>query len=129
MTRAEIEAVIARVPGLNDEGVGLSSAHGKLTHDERAALLTSNREALLNSGADCAKVTAWLATVEKAKTVNNRRDSYGLKHVMEAETGEYVSNGVFIAAAIHAGFPYWVEAGSINVPLGIAERSLKGRRT
>jgi hypothetical protein len=31
-------------------------------------------------------------------------DSYYLKHVMERETGKYVSNGAFIAAAISLGY-------------------------
>ena len=38
------------------------------------------------------------------KTMNLSRSSYGLKHDMEHETGEYVSNGNFIKAAMLLGY-------------------------
>lgn len=34
------------------------------------------------------------------------RSSYGWKHVMENDTGEYVSNGAFVAAAISLGYKH-----------------------
>jgi len=48
---------------------------------------------------------------------------YGLKHIAEKEMG-YVLNGVFIAAAIHSGFPYELIPDSPNVRFGISEKSL-----
>ena len=40
--------------------------------------------------------------------------SYGMKHVMENETGEYVSNGAFIQAALELGFPVKPDGSQIN---------------
>ena len=42
----------------------------------------------------------------KRKTLNKRGTSYGLKHVCEKDIG-YITNGVFIAAAIAEEF--WVK--------------------
>lgn len=38
------------------------------------------------------------------KSINLRITSYGMKHVVEEETGKYVSNGDFICAAIMCGY-------------------------
>ena len=38
------------------------------------------------------------------KTINLRQTSYGMKHVVERETGKYISNGDFICAAIMCGY-------------------------
>jgi hypothetical protein len=47
---------------------------------------------------------AWLGRQPRTKNVNRSAGiSYGLKHEIEAE-GAYVSNGIFIAAAIACGF-------------------------
>jgi len=41
----------------------------------------------------------WLSQFGKLKSLNKRGSSYGLKHVAAHDIG-YVTNGVFIAAAI-----------------------------
>ena len=46
-----------------------------------------------------------------------------MKHLAEDEIG-YVTNGAFIAAAIHCGFPYQLIPDSPNVRFGISEKSL-----
>lgn len=38
------------------------------------------------------------------KTINLRQTSYGMKHEVERETGEYIANGDFICAAIMCGY-------------------------
>lgn len=45
----------------------------------------------------------WLVRLTKTRAITRCYTSYGLKHVAEADIG-YVSNGIFIAAAISAGF-------------------------
>ena len=45
-----------------------------------------------------------LATYPRGKRVNPRADSYGLKHVYERLTGEYIANGTLILAALLAGY-------------------------
>lgn len=46
--------------------------------------------------------------VNKRKTINEDRSSYGLKHKVEmwAEDTSYVSNGAFIKAAVDLGYKY-----------------------
>jgi hypothetical protein len=49
------------------------------------------------------RARAWLEGQAKRQTINRIGTSYGLKHIAEHDIG-YVTNGVFIAAAIAAGF-------------------------
>jgi len=58
------------------------------------------------------------------QSINSRWSSYGLKHVVEASMGVYVPNGVFIAAAIGAGYPARFTDGP-NPQFGISERSIQ----
>lgn len=58
-----------------------------LTEDGRSALLD------------------WIAQrLKPRKLINHRRTSYGLKHVYQSDTGNYVSNGQFKGAMITAGY-------------------------
>ncbi len=120
MNREDILAVIDRVPQLTYFGVGLYESPGE-DYQEK---LRQKQEQLLESSAICTKVCEWLATIEPAKTMNRHRTSYGLKHTVELQIGEYVSNGVFIAAAIHCGFRYRRDGDSANMLFGMSERSL-----
>ena len=49
------------------------------------------------------KAREWLGRQRKIKTINKSGISYGLKNVSEKDIG-YLTNGVFIAAAIAEGF-------------------------
>lgn len=55
--------------------------------------------------------------------INYNRSSYGLKHIVERELGEYVANGELIAGFILAGFEY-VRDG-INAHFNVHEDSVK----
>jgi hypothetical protein len=44
--------------------------------------------------------------VTPRKAINTKHSSYGLKHAVERWTGEYVSNGAFIQAAVNLGYEY-----------------------
>jgi hypothetical protein len=116
----DILAVIDRVPELTYYGVGLYESPKQPTSEE----LRRGQERLLESSAICTKVCEWLASIEPAKAINRHRTSYGLKHTAERQIGEYVSNGVFIAAAIHCGFSYRLDGDSANMLFAISERSL-----
>jgi hypothetical protein len=62
----------------------------------------------------------WLKQFSKIKTLNQRGSSYGLKHCAEDEIG-YLTNGVFIAAAIAEGFAVRrTDPGSPNAWLNIS---------
>jgi len=127
MTRDDIAAVISRVPELNPFGACLSREDRKLPPDQRAAKLRQEQAELLGSAENCTKICEWLAGLEKIKTpVPN---SYGLKHVFSGQPGNpYVTNGEFIAAAIHSGLTFKVEDYDPNVLFGISDRSVKAAR-
>jgi hypothetical protein len=123
MNREDIAAVIDRVPQLAYFGVGLYES--PITSEK----LRQGREQLLESSAICTKVCEWLASIKRSKTINRERNSYGLKHMAEQEIGEYVSNGVLIAAAIHSGFAYRLDGDSPYMMFGMSERSLNEKES
>ena len=51
---------------------------------------------------------------EPTEAVVKRHTSYGLKHIVERYSGDYVSNGAFIEAALLLGFKCSISHGSIN---------------
>jgi hypothetical protein len=124
MTKADIQAVIDRLPRLTYLGIGVFDER-KLPAEERQAKFLELQRTLLDSEEECTRVCGWLAPMGKTKTMNPHHSSYRLKHLAENATGDYVSNGAFIAAAIHMGFPFTIVEGSANVDFGISERSLK----
>ena len=126
MTKGQIAAVMAQHPTLCYCGMGLDITGFRRTADERAALLARERERLLDAEEECTRAEGWLSAVQRTKTANRRHDSYGLKgFAEEAAGGEYVSNGAFVAAAVHLGIPYEIIDGSPNVLFGISERSVR----
>ena len=115
---------MAKLPDLTDFGIGLYAEHRKLPPEERNAIFTKEREDLRKSADRVARVIDWLqANVLPTRTINVRRTSYGLKHCAEEDTG-YITNGVFIAAAVIAGFTYRIKPRTPNVAFGMSERSI-----
>lgn len=71
----------------------------------------------------------WLKAQKKRKTINKKKSSYKLKHIVEQWAYKecfdkgYVSNGAFIAAAIYMGFNYeYVNMESPNVFINISQK-------
>jgi hypothetical protein len=104
MTPAEIAAadaamadVLEREPVLSDNGF----KHG----DIKEAEFLNWREDIRRPASPAGFMVArgWLKQFGKIKALNKRGSSYGLKHVAARDIG-YVTNGVFIAAAIAEGF-------------------------
>ena len=126
MTRADIQAVINWIPGLNDFGVGDFDDESSKPASERIELLRQRQEVLLASEEACSRVCGWLVGLKKIKTIDRNMSSYWLKHEAEASIG-FITNGAFIAAAIHCGFPYRIRPDSPNVCFGISLRSLKAQ--
>lgn len=126
MNRADIEAVIEKIPDLNDFGVGLGIFGRGPSKVEWEIKLNAWKEDLLASELPCTMVCKWLEDIEKTKTINDRWSSCGLKHLAEKEIG-YITNGVFIAAAIYCGFPFQLISGSPNVHFGMSQKSLKAK--
>ncbi|EMI4157302.1 hypothetical protein V6432_004271 [Vibrio parahaemolyticus] len=124
MTRDVIQAVIDLVPELTDFGVGIYDNGRGLDKVQRKVEFDKNQSLLLDSSESFDKAVIWLKQVEKIKSFNSHRSSYGLKHLAEKEIG-YITNGVFIAAAIHCGFKYKINPNSPNVQFNMSEKSLK----
>ncbi len=72
----------------------------------------------------------WLALYRRRKTINlNLGTSYGLKHAVEQWSGEYLTNGAFIAAVIHLGISHLSRPESPNIKLAISRKLVEGART
>jgi hypothetical protein len=100
----DMDRVLEREPQLGDFGFGVYDPRSK-TPEERAADLRRNRDLIREprSLAQFMAARGWLRQFSRLKASNRRGTSYGLKHFAEDDIG-YVTNGVFIAAAIAEGF-------------------------
>jgi hypothetical protein len=99
-----MERILGAEPQLGDFGFGVFDPQSK-SSEERAEDLRKNREWIRepDSLAQFLASRAWLRQFAKLENLNRRGTSYGLKHVAEEDIG-YVTNGVFIAAAIAESF-------------------------
>ena len=99
----DMDLVLEREPQLGDNGFKQWDAPS--TRAERAAEFLRWREDMREpkSLAQFMAARGWLKQFRKIKALNRGGTSYGLKHCAEDDIG-YVTNGVFIAAAIAEGF-------------------------
>ena len=76
------------------------------TREERQAEFAENRAAMLDDRVadEFVRAAAFLSRFGRRKTINTKRGSYRLKHDAEKLAGEYVANGMLIAAALALGF-------------------------
>ena len=126
-TLDKLKALMDEHPTLNDFGIGHGSAHDwpDDSPEFKASILQTERHALLDNVADVIWTVHWLRlNVEPIKTINRRHSSYGLKHLAERFSPNlYLSNGVFIAAAMIVGYPFKLDPP--NAMFGMSERSIK----
>ena len=122
----KLATVMKKEPQLNHFGIGVFAERRK-TPAEAAEELKKNRERLRQCISDIEWTVEWLKTnIVPIQTISRNRTSYGLKHIAEKfSPNKYLSNGVFITAAIIAGYPYRTHPGSPNVSFGMSERSIK----
>lgn len=114
-----LQSVLGQWPTLALNGFGAGDRERRPdgqweTGAERQDRLSKGRIALLREHEAFLVCMAFLTRIERVKTIRSRTGSYSLKHLAENYActypgGErlgpvYVPNGVFIAAAIHAGF-------------------------
>jgi hypothetical protein len=69
----------------------------------------------------------WLRRHNKRKTINKSRTSYGLKHVAARDIG-YITNGVFIAAAVAEDFRVVRIRESPNAWLNVESDRVRGSK-
>jgi hypothetical protein len=103
---AEILMAVTRHPELNDFGFGVfGERRRRLSPEEREAEFKANRAKMFEERSlrQFLHARDWLQGQRKLKALNRRGTSYGLKHVA-AHDIRYCTNGIFIAAAVSAGF-------------------------
>ena len=67
----------------------------------------------------------WLGHQTIIKSINMRRSSYGIKHIVEKWADTYVSNDSFIEAVKLTGIPYKQLKNSPNIAVAISEKTIK----
>ena len=129
-TLDKLKALMDEHPTLNHFGIGHCSAlySPNASPEWNDRILQGHREHLRVSIADVIWTVGWLrSNVEPIKTINRRHSSYGLKHLAELFRPTdyicYLSNGVFIAAAMIVGYPFKLDPP--NAMFGMSERSIK----
>jgi hypothetical protein len=123
-TDLRLAITMVKIPELNACGVGLYPHHARLPVPERDKLLADERTELRRCGDRVAATVEWLQKhIRPIRTINLNHTSYGLKHIAEREIG-YIPNGVFVAAAIVAGYRYR-RIDEPNVAFGMSEHSIK----
>jgi hypothetical protein len=92
-----------------------------IPHAEAKERLKRERESFLLHHFDEFKICCdWLDKFKKVKTP--QFSSYYLKHVVEKLSGESISNGGLIAAALHLGLPTKSYPGSPNINIAISKK-------
>jgi hypothetical protein len=113
-----------REPTLNDNGLGIPDSYLRSPRNIRLRVLHDNRLVLRQKVEDVRRTLDWLgATLPPIKTLNQPVNSYFLKHVAEGDIG-YITNGVFIAAGLIAGYPHRFYSEP-NLSFGVSVRALK----
>ncbi len=123
-----IESVMSEHPDLATGGYGLPG-HRSQPRAEREAELNRDRNDMLTPErlGQFARARAYLEPFGKRQTFNPKVSSYGLKHRAERFHRDrgveyfYISNGMFIAAALDLGFK--VKPDGIKALLNIASKA------
>ncbi len=106
IAKMDLLFVLETEPTLNGFGFGLTRSAYPSDADYERQLIASRNE-MIQEYEVFTMVSDWLRLNAKPrKTINPAMSSYGWKHHVERKIGRYVSNGIFIAAAIHCGFKY-----------------------
>ncbi len=106
IAKLDLLFILAQEPDLNSFGFGLTrSAYPSPAEYQRR--LAESRDEMILDYDRFERVCNWLRQNGRSrKTINTQMGSYGWKHHVERDIGVYVTNGIFIAAAIHSGFRY-----------------------
>lgn len=124
MSKQDIINVMDKLPELTNNGIEIDSKQISKTNKLIEQKILLGKRELLNSIEAFNKTVVWLSFIKKVKNINKKRTSYDLKHIAEKSIG-YISNGVFIAAAVHSGFNYKYLPKSLNASFNMSEKSIK----
>lgn len=118
-----------RHPDLSSAGWGVhASREQEMTPDERAehglAIFLEARGELRENWRAVEVTCHWIQkNMAPIKTFNRDSTSYGLKHRAEKDIG-YITNGVFITAALLMGYKYKVDERSLNVQFNMSKKNI-----
>jgi len=116
---------LAKIPDLNDFGIGVFYNFARThTAEEIQERHLHDRGVLRRTPSSrIAEVLAWLEDNVPLSSGKPAASSYVVKHIAEHGIG-YLTNGLFIAAAVMAGYPYTLEPGRPNVLFGMDKQGL-----
>ncbi len=114
-TQKRIEKVLNKYPNLDING--FDSPYDR--SDREAKLLDEHS---VNGFLLCEQ---WLKIVDYNKTFNRRHTSYGYKHLVEKWADFYISNGIFIVAALANKIEVERMNSGLNCYLKISQKSAK----
>lgn len=128
MTKSDLLAVLNTVPTLTSYGMGIPKVcypkELDVLQNQHATDFALRQQRLIEAWPCCDHVATWLqAHIAPVKTFGY--GSYGLKHLAEKSIGEYVANGVIIAAAIYLGYGYRCIPRSPNVRFAMSKRDVR----
>lgn len=112
-----VQTILDAHPLLHDGGYGTPKGYKADLAEWRAHLTAPDSLAEIETLAD------WIdRNLLRAKSINYRHTSYGLKHIAERQIG-YVSNGQFIVAALLLG--YKTDLAAYNLSFNFTEASIR----
>lgn len=136
--RAAIRRAMEAHPTLNYSGFGIHDpGWSRWTTEERRSALAERRASMLTDSAvaEFRLAQDYLSRLERRKSANPNGGSYWLKHRAEewhrsiGSSGTYMSNGMFITAALALGLIVAPNFGTPNAQIGVTTRSVKRMST
>lgn len=88
----DLQAILAKYPNFSADGFGGPPRYAQDGHRRNFNLY------------EVCLAMRWIADCTPTKTFSGRSSSYSLKHVMERQTGDYVTSGEFLLAALLMGY-------------------------
>lgn len=124
--RAGILKAMDLEPALSRFGYRSARDRGESLEEAEARFLASRSDMLTEQGMEeFIRAANYLSKFGRRKSMNRDRGSYGLKHEAERATGDYVANGMLIAAALAMGFSAErTHIGSPNAHFNISSKQL-----
>jgi hypothetical protein len=128
LVRAFAQAGVRRAmdfePELSGFGYRVARDRNETAEEAEARFLASRADMLGQHGVDeFIRAVEFLSKFGRRKSMNRKRSSYGLKHDAERVAGDYVANGIMIAAALAMGFSAErTQAGSPNAYFNISTK-------
>ncbi|WP_298253220.1 hypothetical protein [Bradyrhizobium sp.] len=130
LVRAFAQAGVRRAldlePALSSFGYRVPIDRNETFEEADTRFLASRAEMLELHGIDeFIRAAAFLSKFGRRKSMNRTRSSYGLKHDAERMSGDYVANGMMIAAALAMGFfAERTHSGSPNAHFNISSKEI-----